>query len=365
MADDDKKPVPAPDSAPAPEAGSKAAPDATTPETPPPAPASNLVAEPLTDGTVPTVLQKGDAAPHAAPPEGKRNLGSVYRRADIITTLITFGATVAVCALAFGGYLYLTRSTAKTATPKVTTLDQADLSKLGAFFQGDTAGGSSQVLTFNSSSYFKGQVAVAGDLKVSGAASVDGPSTLSDLTVNKTSTLGITNVRGQLTVSGPLNLQSPATLSGGGTVTGNLAVSGNGSFGGSVSAGVVNATTLQVTGNLNLSGHLVINGIAPTVSVNAGAGPGATASIDGNDSAGTVTINTGNIPVNIGQGAQLVQINFHSAYGKVPRVLITAVGSPAGSLNSYVQKTNNMFIIGSATNPTSNTSYTFDYWVVQ
>ena len=368
MADEkpDAKPVepttpPATDGAPTDSAAKPA--DVATPAADPD---SRIQPDPLSDGTVPTVLQKGDGSkPEVKIPGGKSQLGSVYRRADIITTVITLGITLGVCALAFGGYLYFTRAKPKAAAPKATSLDSADLSKLGAFFQGDTAGGGSQVLTFNSSSYFKGQVAVGGDLKVTGAASVDGPTTLSDLTVNKTSTLGVTAIRGQLTVSGPLSLQSPATLGGGATVTGNLAVSGNGSFGGSISAGLLNVTTIQVTGNLNLYGHLVITGSAPTVSVMGGAGPGASASVDGNDSAGTVTFTTGTIQPTLGQGATLVQINFHTAYGRVPRVLITPNGAPAATLEAYVLKTSNLFIIGTANNPSGGGTYSFDYWVVQ
>jgi hypothetical protein len=363
MAEETEKPV-VRDSTAAPVSGSP------VPAPPPPEePAtSSVVAEPLNDGTVPTVLQPGKDTKHEAPKTSKDGgkLGSVYRKADAITTGITFLIALVICGLAFGGYLYFTKTKAKTTTTTVTTLSQADLSSLGAFFQGNSAGGSSQVLTFNSSSYFKGQVAVNGDLKVTGSSTIDGPSTLGDLTVNKTSTLGVTSVRGQLTVAGPLNLQSPATLGNGATVTGNVAASGNGSFGGSVSAGVLNATTLQVTGNLTLSGHLVINGLSTTASVNAGAGSGATASVDGNDSDGTITIHTGNIMNNFDpNGDLLVQLNFHTAYGKVPRIIITPVGSPAGSLKYYEVKTNAMFIIGSASAPTSNTSYTFDYWVVQ
>ena len=362
---DDNQPKPD-----APKADAPASDAAPVPDAP------SLEPEPLSDGTVPTVLAKGDSTKPAVPSAGdKRSLGSVYRRADIVTTLITFGATVAVAALVFGGYLYLTRSKAKTAAPKVTSLDSADLSKLGAFFQGDAAGSGAQILTFNSASLFKGRVALNSDLKVAGAAEVDGATELGDLTVNKTSTLGVTSIRGQLTVSGPLSLQSPATLSGGATVTGNLAVSGNGSFGGSLSAGLISTPNLIVNGNLNIAGHIIINGSSPTVTPNEGAGAGATATISGTDTAGVVTINTGNIAAsNNSSGAELVQINFHTTFGGVPVVLVTAVGQSAGTLQPYVVKTAGNFIIGTSTNdnvnnPTpilqSHTSYSFDYWAVQ
>jgi hypothetical protein len=360
--DDQKKDLPAaPPEPPADSTATSEAPDAAA------SPSAAPQAEPLADGTVPTVLNKGDGPKHDVPVgDSKRSLNSVYRRADIVTTAITFAIALVIAGLAIGAYAYLTRTKTKTTKPTVTTLDQADLNKLGAFFQGDTAGGAGQVLTINSSSYFKGRTAIGNDLKVEGATSVDGPTQLGDLTVNKTSTLGVTNVRGQLTVSGPLNLQSPATLAAGGSVTGNLTVSGNGSFGGSLSAGLVSVTTLNVLSTLNLSGHLIITGNVPSVSPADGAGNGPTVTIDGNDSAGTVTINTGSYAPSINHaGGLLVNVNFHTAYGKVPHVLITPIGSSSGSLNYYVQKTASGFTVGTSTNPTAATGYTFDYWVVQ
>lgn len=355
---DDSKPTPPP-----------AADPAETPTDQPANPAGGpgLPADPLPDGTVPTVLAKGDTPSHDVKANGKRTITSVYRRADIMTTLFTFGGALLAASLIFGGYLYFTRPKASTAKPPtVSTLGSTDLTKLGNFFDGNSAGTNSQILTVNSASLFKNRVALNQDLKVLGAASVGGPTELGDLTVDKTSNLGVTNVRGQLTVSGPLNLQSPATLAAGGTVNGNFAVSGNGTFGGSLSAGLLNIANLQVSGTLNLAGHLVITGSSPSVKANEYVGGGASATVDGNDSAGTVTVNTGTIPNSINQsGGLLVDVTFHAAYGKVPHVIISPVGAAAGSLGFYSQQTNSAFTIGTATNPKSNTSYTFDYWVIQ
>ncbi len=341
-------------------------------ETPPPtsspadATPSRLSADALADGTKPTILTQGEA-PQPKLTKGHSSLASLYRRADIMTTLFTFGGALLAALIVLGAYLYITRSkTTTTAPPKVTTLSQADLTKLGAFFAGNSAGKPAEILTITSSSLFNGRVGVNNDLKVTGGLSVDGPTALSALTVDKATTLGITQVRGQLTVAGPIALQSPAIFSAGASVTGNVTVSGNGSFGGSLSAGLLNITNLTVTGTLSLAGHLAISGQTPGVSPADGAGASASASVDGNDSAGTVTITTGSLTTGVlNSGGLLVNITFHAPYGRVPHIIISADGASTGSLSPYVQKTTTGFTIGTATGAKGGTAYSFDYWVVQ
>ncbi len=326
--------------------------------------APTIPADPLADGTVPTVLATGS---HPKPtPKGRVSITSIYRKADVITTLITFTATVVAAAVIFGIYAYLTRSKTPTAkAPAVTTLNQADLDKLGAFFEGNSAGSTSQVLTISASSLFKNRVALGSDLKVVGGVQVSGTTALGDLTVDKTSTLGVTNVRGQLTVAGPLSLQSPAILGAGASVNGNLAVSGNGSFGGSISAGTINATNLSVTGTLNLAGHISIAGQTPSTSIVAGVT--TSANVEGNDASGVVSVVAAPSPDRTTTGAQLVTVNFQAPYPRVPHVVITPVGRGAALLEPYIIVTATNFTIGAAVMAasTSTANYSFDYWIVQ
>lgn len=368
-----KSPDPAANSAPEPsQPGANKPADtgrANTPETKP-APldeaiAAQLPAEPLPDGTVPTVLAPGDG--HKSVGKSRASLTRIYRRADIMTTLYTFIGIVIAGATVVGVYWYLTRSNVKpTTTAPVTKLDQTELTKLGAFFSGNTAGSTDQILTVSAASLFNGRVAIASDLKVTGGTQVTGTTALGDLTVDKTSTLGVTNVRGSLTVGGPLNLQSPAIFGAGISVNGNLATTGNGTFGGSLSAGTINVPTLNVSGTLNLSGHLAIAGQTPSVAPASEAGSGANANVEGNDSAGSISINTGTIPGHIGnQGGLLVSLTFKTAYTRTPRILITPVGQSGAALMPYVLKTSTGFTIGIANDAISNKSYAFDYWVVQ
>lgn len=363
MADEPTPPAAAPASEPVPDHPAAA-------ENPPagdhPITSAEAQATPLTDGTVPTVLKTGDTnhstANTAAKEYGK--LSSVYRRADIFTTLITFAGAAVTAVLILGTYAYLTRSK-PVAIPKTTKLEQAELDKLKAFFEGNSAGTPAEILTITSSALFKNRVALGADLKVVGGTQVTGPTALADLTVDKTSTLGVTNIRGQLAVSGPTVLQSPATITGGLTVNGNVTSSANGSFGGSLSAGILNVRDLSVSGSLNLNGHLNVGGQTPSASAAAGAGSGASASVDGNDSAGTATITTGSVPSNSDLGGSLVTITFRAPYARAPHIVITPNGRGAATLQPYIIKTATNFTISASVDPQSSTAYSFDYWVVQ
>jgi hypothetical protein len=322
--------------------------------------------DPLSDGTKPTILKTG--AVHRSVPKGKTSITSVYRRADIMTTLLTFIGAVVAGAIILGADYFITKS--KNATPtkaptKVTTLDKSELEKLDSFFNGNSAGKSSEVLTISSSTLFQGRVGMSSDLKVVGGVQVSGTTALADLTVDKTSTLGITNIRGALTVSGPLNLQSPAILGGGATVNGNLSVTGNGSFGGTLAASTINVSTLTVSGTLNLNGHLNIGGSTPSAAPDQAAGTGASANISGNDAAGTVSVLTGTVPNNAQLGGALVKVTFKVPYSTQPTVVITPNGRDAALLQPYIIKTAQFFIVGSAFDALSHTSYSFDYWIVQ
>lgn len=335
--------------------------------TPPGAPDPNarVQAEPLADGTTPTVLSAGTS--HKSVRKGPASITSVYRKADIMTTIFTFAGALVAAAIIFGIYAYFTRTKTPTKeTPKVTALDKSDLDKLGAFFTGNSAGTDSQVLTISASTLFSNRVAINTDLKVLGGIQVAGTTALGDLTVDKTTTLGVTNIRGQLVVAGPVNFQSPAQFGAGGTFNGNLSVTGNGSFGGTISANTLNVQNLTVSGTLNLAGHLSIAGQTPTVSPGSESGSGASASVEGNDSSGGVTINTGTIGSTIGPGGGLlVVVNFKSAYPRAPHVVISSVGQNGAALLPYVLVNANGFTIGVVNTPASNKAYSFNYWVAQ
>jgi hypothetical protein len=328
-----------------------------------PAGEQKVQATPLSDGTTPTVLNAG--ASHRTVPKGKASITGVYRKADIMTTLLTFGGAVVAGAIIIGAYTFLTKpKNQATPTPKVTSLDKTEIDKLTSFFEGNSAGNNAEILTISSSSLFKNRVAMSNDLKVVGATEVSGTTTLGDLTVNKTSTLGVTNVRGALSVSGPLVVQSSSIFTSGVTINGNVASTGNGTFGGSVAANTINSQNLTVSGQININGHINFGGQNPTASAASGISSGA--SVNGNDSAGSVSVTV--LPT-AGQpgGAAIVTVNFRQAFPNVPTVIITPVGRGAALLEPYITATATGFSVGSAILPAhaGATNYTFNYWVVQ
>ena len=123
---------------------------------------------------------------------------------------------------------------------------------------------------------------------------------------------------------------------------------------------VTGAATFQ--GNIIVNGHIVTGGGAPNYSVGAAAGAGASVAIDGNDTAGTITITTG-ADVTAGNLANLV---FSQGYGKSPRIIIS--GQDDASVNARVfptAKTTGGFSLGTSQTLTPSTTYTFDYFIVE
>lgn len=328
---------------------------------------SSQTADALSDGTVPTVLTTGDNIGSSIKPlldPSKRRVTSIYRRADIFTSLITMVATLAVFGIIFGGYLYLNKSKV-VPPPKLATLSESEISKLGGFLGNNLGSGGAQILTVSSSSLFKGRLAIDNDLKVVGNIDVSGAINTGDLTVTKNTNFANTNIKGTLIVTGPTTLQGPAILAAGATIGSNLAVAGNGTFGGAVSAGSFNSKTLNVSGDLNLSGHLVISGAQPKVTPELGAGPSGKANVEGTDSGGTISITTGAVPVVTNGQTVLVSLKFNTPYAKTPKVLLTAVGLESGETSYYVLQTPTGFTIALTTAAKSGTGYAYNYWVIQ
>lgn len=216
-----------------------------------------------------------------------------------------------------------------------------------------TVGSSSQVLSVQSNAVFAGKVLVRQGFEVAGNLQVGGTLGLNSLAVAGTAQFGQAQVNKDLSVAGNTGLQGAVSIAK------SLQVSGNGSFGGNLSAAQLSASTLQLSGDLTLTHHLVIGGATPGRSNGSALGGGGTASVSGGDTGGSITVNTGSSPA----AGCFVTVNFSARYGSTPRVLLTPVGSAAGTLDFYVNRSATGFSVCDSTAPPAGSSFGFDYFV--
>jgi parallel beta-helix repeat protein len=169
------------------------------------------------------------------------------------------------------------------------------------------------------------------------------------------------------------------------SITGNATIAGNLSVGGNINVlGAITTSSLTVTDsvavqgnlvvegdievrNITINGHIVTAGNAPAISLGVAAGQVAVnqnqlvATVDGNDSAGTVSVTTGS--QNLANGV-LAHISFAEAFNGSYKVVLSASNDPAGLLRVHTVKTATGFDIVANDIVTAQTQYTFDYIVL-
>jgi hypothetical protein len=150
--------------------------------------------------------------------------------------------------------------------------------------------------------------------------------------------------------------------------TSGTAMQGNADLGDINVANVATINTLVVTGsatfkgNIIVNGHFVTGGGLPTVTAKAGLGTGADVQIEGNDTAGEITITAGS-GVTAGD---IVDMVFSKPFGKAPHVLINPANAEAADVNLYRDdSTGTGVTIGSKSNLEATKVYKFDYFIVE
>lgn len=148
-------------------------------------------------------------------------------------------------------------------------------------------------------------------------------------------------------------LASVASLQvdGDATVGGNLTVDGNTTFG----------------GNISLGEHLLSQASTPTVIAGVAAGKAGQVSIDGTDTAGTITIT-----VHAQQGAQpeilsagdLAAVTFAKSYQEPPRVVISPINQASVGLPIYITKTDSGYKLVITQAAQDGITYQFDYIII-
>lgn len=287
------------------------------------------------------------APPPAGPPQKPSLIKNLLAHVNIyllifILLLIVAGGVIALSLKASHG----------NNSPTVGSLTSSDIASL----KGSTTivGSSKQTLDVQSNSIFEGQILARNNLDVAGNIKVGGNLSLPSLSVTGQSTLAGLQVGADLNVAGTADIQGQLTLHKG------LTVQGTTSFG-NLSAASLSVTSLQLNGDLALNRHIIASGNTPSKTAGPALGGGGTASVSGNDTAGTANINIGSAP----STGLLITIKFVHSYAATPHIIVTPVGFSAGGLKYYVTRNTTSFSIGVTAPPTAGTSFAFDYFVIE
>lgn len=146
-----------------------------------------------------------------------------------------------------------------------------------------------------------------------------------------------------------------------------------------INAGKLNAVDLIVTGNASVGGDLVVQGVTsvgilkvskhivttgqvPIVKLVTDINESAQVSISGNDTAGTITVTTGDIVTS----ETLLSLIFAQPFDASPRVVLTPVGKQSAALLPYVDTpTGQGFNLGISSGLQADKVYTFNYHTFQ
>lgn len=217
--------------------------------------------------------------------------------------------------------------------------------------QGTTIGDAKSILNIESNSVFQGTVLVRGNLQVAGTVQIGSTLALVGLTVSGQTSLGQLQAK-DLTVAGKAAVQGQLTAA-------SLSIAGGGSFNGAVTAPILVTNSLSLNGDLAISHHINTGGGVPGSSREQAVGGGGTATVSGSDTAGSISIHTGNSP----PSGCFIAISFNNSFGNTPHVVVTPIGLGAATLQWYVTRSTTGFSVCTANAPSSGSSFGFDYVV--
>lgn len=211
------------------------------------------------------------------------------------------------------------------------------------------------ILNIQSDAVFAGSALIRGDLNVAGAVQMGQGLTIPSLTVSGASNLASVQIDS-------LSVAGASVLQGNTTINGELTVARPASFGGPITTPQLTTGSLILGGNgtLTLNNHLKTGGATPGRSNGSALGGGGTASNSGSDTAGTVTINTGNNP----PAGCFVTLTFTQRFDGNPRVQITPASAAAGRISYYVNRSSTNFSICTADATPNGQNIVFDYFIV-
>lgn len=314
---------------------------------------------PLANTNDSNALEDGSGEKSTIPAPGPDKNNNSFRRSGIVSFITThlnvyiliFILLIIVAGVAIFASYQASKDHSSNNSIDVQNLSDKDLAAIRN--STTTVGDAKSILNVESNAVFSGKVLVRDSLEVAGAIKVGGGMTLPNITVSGTSQfedikLNNLSISGNGTVLGQLTIQK------------SLLVSGGGSFGGVLAAPQLNVDSLQVSKDLAINRHILAGGVTPGLSFGGALGNGGTASVNGSDTSGTVTINTGSGPV----PGTFATINFNQKFNSTPHVVITPVGSGGAGLNYYVTRSTSGFTINTTNSAPAGTSFSFDYIVI-
>lgn len=309
----------------------------------------SLEAEQSTDGSINATSPGSEAdkaddgeKPSKNPLKGGGGIRGLVTRINIY--LLGFILLIVLVASG-GGIIYVNSNKAATNTAKLKTQNLSTDSLKQLSNSDVTVGDSKQVLTVQSNAIFGGSVLLKGDVEIAGKLIIGNASGIS---------LGGKNTLQDLAVTNDLSVAHNVSVKGQVTIQSGLSVSGNTSFAG-LSVNTLTVSSLQISGTLNLTHHIVGGGGTPSRSSGAALGGGGTASVSGSDTSGSIKINTGNNPA----AGCFITVNFTQNYSATPHVVVSPIGSAAAN-NFYVNRSTSSFSVCS-TNPPAHASFGYDY----
>ncbi len=323
------------------------------PETPPVAEAPKAPADALS--RTPDDLEQEQAAadPNATAEPTEKKVSPLKRIFKKINIYLLFFVLLIVVAGAITVVNFLNSQKAPDI-PSIATqgLNEEALQQLNN--TDVTVGDSSQTLTIQGNAIISGQTLMRGNLNVAGNIQAGGTIQAPGITISGAANIGDAQIN-SLQVAANTAIQGSTTVR-------DLNVSGTSSFSGALTASQITVTRLILAGNASLEvpNHIRFTGPSPSRTINSGVlGNGGSASVDGSDTAGTVSINTGNNPT----AGCFVRINFQQAFTNQPHVVISPVGAGAGLTQYYVDRNNSGFSICAASPAPSNQAFAYDYFI--
>lgn len=284
------------------------------------------------------------------PPNKNGRFHQLRQRFNIYLLLFAFVLLLAIVIILIA-YLQ-SRQSSGSSNIQTQSLSQSTLQQLAN--SDATVGSNQSVLNVESSAVFAGQVLVRQNLEVAGNLQIGGTIALSNITVDGTGQFGQVSINKNLAVAGDTAIQGAATIGK------SLQVNGGGTFSGALSAPQITTSSLQLSGNLVLTHHISVGGSTPGHNNGSALGSGGTSSVSGSDTAGSITINTGDSPA----AGCFETITFASAFNATPHVLVTPIGSAAAGLSYYVNRSTTSFSICDSTAPPAGSSFGFDYFIL-